>query len=211
VRDVRFRGLERRSEPQVYLSYKQLPDRTSPYYAPKELVVRSTVNTASLIPAIRAVIQGSDPEMPISAVRTLQEVVDRQTAPRTTQIRLIAAFAALSLLLAGVGIHGLLSFAVGQRKPEFGLRIALGARRGDILSIVLREGLLLTGIGTIIGLVLAYSVGRSMEALLADVAASDPLTLGITTLVAAIMTLSGSLLPALRATQADPSAVIRGE
>jgi len=209
--DVRFRGLERLNEPQVYLPYRQLPDRTSTYYAPKDLVVRSSMDTATLVPLIRSMIQKAEPEMPISAVRTLKDVVELQTEPRTTQIRLIAAFAGLSLLLAGIGIHGLLSFAVGQRKPEFGLRIALGAQRRDILSIVFREGLVLTATGTLLGLIAAYYVGRSMEALLAGVAATDPLTLTVTAIVAFAMTLSGSLLPALRATRADPTAVIRGD
>lgn len=121
VGDVRFRGLERDSEPQVYLAYRQIPDRTSTYYAPKELVVRSSTDATALTPSIRSIIQKADPELPISAARTLRDVVDLQTAPRSTQIRLVAAFAALSLLLAGLGIHGLLSFAwvSGHRNSVF--------------------------------------------------------------------------------------------
>ncbi len=113
VGDVKFRGLERRSEPQVYLAYKQLPDNTSTYYSPKELVIRSTADPVTLVPSIRGIINKADPEMPISAVRTLRDVVDLQTAPRSTQLRLVGAFAGLSLLLAGIGIHCLVSFAVG--------------------------------------------------------------------------------------------------
>src|SRR5262249_49471401 len=154
-----------------YLSYRQLP---STYYTLKELVIWSSVDATMLVPPIRAIIQKVDPEMPISAVRMLKDVVDLQTAPRSTQIRLVAAFAGLSLLLAGLGIHGLLSFAVGQRKPEFGLRIALGAQSGDIVSIVLREGLVLAGAGAVIGFMLSYYVSRSMQALLAGIAPSDP-------------------------------------
>jgi putative ABC transport system permease protein len=210
VRDIRFRGLERRSEPQIYLAYRQLPDGPS-YYAPKDLVVRSSIDPAQLVPAVRAVVQQADPEMPISAVRTLRDIVDLQTAPRSMQLRLVAAFAALSLLLAGLGIHGLLSFAVGQRKAEFGLRIALGAQRRDIISVVLREALLLTGIGIVTGLIVSHYVGRWMESLLAGVSSSDPASLAVTIIVALAMTLSGSLLPAIRATRADPTAVIRGE
>jgi len=210
VGDVRFRGLERRYEPQVYLAYRQLEDGPT-YYAPKDLVVRTSMDPAQLVASVRAVIQQADPEMPISAVRTLREIVDLQTAPRSMQLRLVVAFAALSLLLAGLGIHGLLSFAVGQRKPEFGLRIALGAQSRDIISVVLREALLLTGIGIITGLIVSHYVGRWMESLLAGVSASDPPSLVVTIVVALAMTVSGSLLPALRATRADPTAVIRGE
>ena len=210
VGDVRFRGLERRSEPQIYLAYRQLEDGST-YYAPKDLVVRSAIDLAQLVPSIRAVIQQADPEMPISAVRTLRDIVDLQTAPRSVQLRLVAAFAALSLVLAGLGIHGLLSFAVSQRKPEFGLRIALGAQRSDIVSVVLREALLLTGVGLVTGLIVSHYVGRWMESLLAGVSSSDPASLVMSIIVALVMTLSGSLLPAIRATRADPTAVIRGE
>jgi predicted permease len=211
VRDVRFRGLERQSEPQVYLAYKQLPDQTMFYYAPKELVVRSSLDSAALLPSIRAIIQKADPELPIAAARTLQDVIDLQTAPRAAQTRLVAAFAVLSLLLAGLGIHGLLSFAVGQRKPEFGLRMALGARPRDIIAIVLREGFLLSAIGTVAGVSIASLAGYFMRGLLAGVAAVDPLTLAVAVVVALGMTLSGSILPVLLATRTDPARVIRGD
>jgi hypothetical protein len=211
VGEVRFRGLERPSEPQVYLAHRQLPDRTSTFYSPRELVIHSSEDAAALVPSIRRIIQKADPELPISAVRTLTDVIDLQTAPRSTQMRLVAAFAALSLLLAGIGIHGLLSFAVGQRSQEFGLRIALGAQSRDILAMVLREGLMLAGIGAILGLVFSYCAGRSMQALLAGVAPFDPATVVVAGVVAFTMTLSGSLLPALRAMRTDPATVIRME
>jgi len=211
VGNVRFRGLERQSEPQVYLSSRQLPDNTSTFYAPKELVVRTSSGMPPLGPVIRRIIHDKDPELPISAVRTLRDVIDRQTAPRSVQLRLIGAFAVLSLVLAGVGIHGLLSFAVGQRTAEFGVRIALGAQSRDILAIVLREGAMLAGFGGIVGLVVSYYAGRALQTLLAGVAPFDPATVGGACLVALTMTLSGSLLPAIRAMRTDPTMAIRGE
>jgi len=211
VGDVRFRGLERQSEPQVYLSYKQLPDRTATFYAPRELVIRSTIDSTGVAPSIRRVIRKADPELPISAVRTMRDVVDLQTAPRSTQIQLVAAFAALSLLLAGVGIHGLLSFAVGQRAPEFGVRIALGAQSRDILSMVLREGIGMVGVGAILGLSLSYFAGTLMQALLAGVGPFDPATMLVSAIVAVVMGLSGSVLPAIRAMRTDPTTAIRTE
>jgi predicted permease len=195
VGDVRFRGLERQSEPQVYLSYKQLPDRVASFYSPREFVVRSTEDTTVLAPSIRRVIQKADRELPISAVRPLKDVVDLQTASRSSQMRLVATFAGLALLLAGTGIYGLLSFTVGQRSKEFGLRLALGADSRDIRSMVLREGSTLAGIGAIFGLVLSYVAGRSMEALLAGVGALDPATIAAAAVVAFAMTLSGSIVP----------------
>src|SRR5262249_2177498 len=136
--------------------------------------------------------------------------VERQTASRTTQLRLIGVFALLALLLAGIGIHGLLSFAVGQRSAEFGLRIALGARSGEILRMVLREGILLAGVGALFGLILSYAAGRSIQALLAGVSPLDGATLGIAAVLACAMTLSGSLIPAIRAMRTDPTTIIRG-
>jgi putative ABC transport system permease protein len=209
--DVRFRGLERPSEPQVYLSALQMPDNTASFYAPKELVIRTSEDLSILGPAARRIIHDSDPDLPIAAIRTLREVVDRQTAPRSTQLRLIAAFAGLSLVLAGLGIHGLLSFAVGQRSPEFGLRIALGAQSRDILAMVLHEGLLLAAVGGTLGLIISFYTGRSLQILLAGVAPFDPATVTTAGFVALAMTLSGSLLPAIRAMRTDPTTAIRGE
>jgi putative ABC transport system permease protein len=210
VNDVRFRGLERRNEPQVYLAYRQQPDRTSLFYSPKELVIRASGDNAALMSAARNIIHKADRDMPIPAVRPLQEVVEGQTASRTTQLRLIGVFAALALLLAGIGIHGLLSFSVGQRSAEFGLRIALGAPSGEILRIVLREGILLAGIGAVFGLILSYAAGRSIQTLLAGVSPLDAATLAVAAVVACAMTLSGSLIPAIRAMRTDPTTIIRG-
>ena len=209
VGDVRFRGLERRSEPQVYLSDRQLPDRTMMFYAPRELVIRTATDSAALIAPIRRIIQGADPALPISSVRMMSEVVNIQMVPRSTQIALVTTFAALSLLLAGIGVHGLLSFTVGQRLPEFGLRIALGAQTREILSMILREGIVLAGVGVLCGLLLSYYAGNAMRTLLAGVSPIDPATLGVSVVAVLGMSLSGSLLPAIRAIRTDPTKAMR--
>lgn len=211
VGDVRFRGLERSSEPQVYLSYRQLPNRTSTFYTPKALIVRSSGDARASSTAIRQIIAKADPEVPITDMQPLRNVVDLQTAPRAIQIRILGAFAALSLILAAIGIYGLLSFAVGQRSPEFGLRIALGAQSSDIAAMVFREGIVLACIGAAVGLTLSYPAGRSMQALLAGIGPFDPPTVGVAGVVAFAMTLFGSLLPALRAMRTDPTDIIRME
>jgi predicted permease len=211
VGDVRVRGLERESEPQVYLSYQQVPDRAIRYYVPKELVVRSSTDASALLPAIRAIVRKADPELPISAARTLQQIVEADSASRVTQLRVLTAFAVLSLLLAGLGLHGLLSFAVSQRVPEISLRMALGARGGNVLSLILRQTLLLAAIGAIAGMALAYGAGRWMEGLLFGVRPGDLVTFSAAAGVALLMTISGSLLPALRAVRVDPATVLRAE
>jgi predicted permease len=211
VDDIRVRGLERESEPQVYLSYQQVPDGAIRFYAPKELVVRSSVDPATLVPMVRAIIRTVDPDLPIAAVRTLQDVVETDTASRATQLRVLTAFAALSLLLAGVGLHGLLSFAVSQRVPEISLRMALGARRGDVLTLILRQALILAVCGAIVGMALAYAAGRWMQGLLFGVQPGDLVTFSTAAGVALLLTISGSLFPALRAVRVDPATVLRSE
>jgi hypothetical protein len=211
VADVRVRGLERQSEPQVYVPYRQVADGAQSAYIPKELVVRGSSDPAPLAAAVRRSVRRADPELPIAALRSLQDVVHAQTAPRRTQLRVLGSFALLGLLLAGIGVHGLLSFVVSQRLPEFGLRLVLGARSGDLLGLVLRQGLLLAGSGALAGLTLGYAAAHGMRALLAGVEPGDAGTFGAAAAVALLMALSGSLVPALRALRADPALALRAE
>ncbi|MDQ3441248.1 MAG: ABC transporter permease, partial [Planctomycetota bacterium] len=211
VGDIRVRGLERQSEPQVYLPHKQGPVGSLIGYTPKDLVVKASTPPETLIPAIRSIIRQTDPQQAISDVRPLADIVGMETASRSVQVRVLGIFAAVAFLLAAVGIHGLLSFAVSQRTPEFGVRIALGAQRGDIVSMVLRQGALLAAAGVIPGIALAYAAGRALEALLAGVKPADAITFLAATGLCIAMTLGGSLLPALRALRIDPVRAIRAE
>jgi predicted permease len=209
--DVRVRGLERASEPQVYLSHRQVADGAIIGYTPKDLAIRAAGDPRALLPSVRAIIRRADPQQPISDVRLLSGIVEGETAPRRIQVRVLGAFAAVALLLAAVGLHGLLSFAVSSRAQEIGVRIALGARSAHILSMVLRESLQMAAVGLVLGLVLAYTAGRGMEALLAGVRPADAATLLAATGLSALMTLAGSLLPAVRAMHVDPIEVMRSE
>ncbi|HZF14263.1 MAG TPA: ABC transporter permease [Thermoanaerobaculia bacterium] len=211
VGDVRVRGLERPSEPQVYLPYRQVEDGWLSFYMPKDLVLRTTVAPGSLVPALRRIVRAVDPEQPISDVRTLTEVVADETASRAVQVRVLGAFAGIAFLLAGIGIYGLLSFAVSQRAHEIGVRMALGARAGEILAMVLRQGALLAVAGVIPGAALAYAAGRAMASLLAGLDPGDMRTFLSAVALCLLMTLFGSLWPALRATRVDPIRVIRKE
>ncbi len=211
VGDVRVRGLEGTSEPQVYLPHQQVPDNSIVWYAPKDLVVRSSLDSGALLPAVRRAIARADPRLPISDVRTLAEIVEAETAPRSVQVRVLGGFAAVAALLAAIGIHGLLAFAVSNRAQEIGVRIALGARSGDILALVLRQGVLLAAAGVALGVGLAYAAGRALEALLAGVSPRDAPTFLTAVGLALVMTIAGSLLPALRAVRVDPLTAIRAE
>ena len=209
--DVLLRGLERQSEPQVYLSYKQVADDSIIGYIPRSLAVRTTTAPEMLAPSVRAIIQRIDPALPISDVTTLTEVVDRDTASRAAQLRVLGAFAAIAFVLAGIGIHGLLSFAVSQREQEIGVRMALGAQSSDILGMVMRRCLMLTVAGVVPGVALAYAAGRSMQALLAGVAPADALTLAAAVGLVVVMTVAGSVFPTLRALRVNPIIAIRAE
>jgi putative ABC transport system permease protein len=209
VGDVRVRGLEQSSEPQVYLPSQQVPDGDIIGYIPKSLVIRSSMNTEALVKAVRSIVQKADFAIPLSEIQTLQDVLDSDTAPRRAQIYVICTFAALSLLLAGIGIHGLLSFAVSQRSPEIGLRMALGARSRDILQMILNKGLHIALIGGLIGILLAAAAGRLMQALLAGIAPEDPAAFLVASGLVFIATLSGCLVPAFRASRIDPATVMR--
>jgi predicted permease len=211
VADVRVRGLERESEPQVYLPYRQVADGWFPSYTPKDLVVRATGGTALLVPAVRAIVHGADPEQPVSNIRQLREIVDAETAPRLVQLRVLGAFAALALVLAATGIHAVLSFLVAGRRREIGVRVALGAPRHRILLMVVGETMALSAAGILIGLAVAWSTGRLLQALLAGVDATSPATVGVTAGTAALMSVAGSVLPALRALGVDPTTVMRAE
>jgi predicted permease len=211
VGDIRVRGMEAPSEPQVYVSYKQVVDGQLTYYAPKDLVIKSSAPPESLLPAIRGVIRNADPEQPISDVRTMAEIVDQKTASRSVQVRVLGAFAAIAFLLAAVGIHGLLSFVVSQRSREIGVRIALGAGSRDIFEMVLWRGALLAVAGVLPGLGIAYVSGRLMQALLAGITPGDPATFAITAALCILMTVSGVLSPAIRAVRTDPISAIRAE
>jgi predicted permease len=211
VADVRVRGLERNSEPQVYLPYRQVDDGSIIGYIPRSLVIRSSLDTGALLPSVRRIVASADPQLPIFDVRTLSEVVAADTAPRSVQVRVLAGFAAAAILLAAIGLHGLLAFTVSQRQQEIGVRLALGARPGDIVRLILRQGVVLAAIGAGAGLLGAYAAGRGVRALLAGVSPADPAAFLIALAVAFLMAAAGSAWPALRASHVDPLTVMRVE
>jgi predicted permease len=211
VGDVRLRGMERPSEPQVYLSYRQVGDGSIIGYVPKDLVIRTSESMSTLVPAIRAIVRRLDPTLPISHVRWLTDIVDLDTASRAVQLRVIAAFAIVAFVLAGIGIHGLLSFAVSQRVQEIGVRLALGAQRRDIVSMVMRRSAVLVAAGIVPGIALAYAAGRSMEALLAGVKPADAATIAAAVGLSVVMAGLGTIAPALRALRIDPMTALRTE
>jgi putative ABC transport system permease protein len=211
VGDVRMRGLEQTSEPQVYLPDRQADSAFLMGYIPKDLVIRTTSPAGTLVPEIRRIVRQADRLQPISNIQTLADVVAADTASRAAQLRVLEILAAIALLLATVGIHGLLSFTVSRRSQEIGVRVALGAKPSRILSMFLRDGVLLGLGGLVPGVLIAYAAGRGMQALLVGVSPSDPLTVLASVGLCGAATIVGCLRPALRASRTDPIAALRSE
>lgn len=198
VGSIRHRGLDLDPQPEYYVPQAQFPVRSM------VLAVRSGQDPRTLTSAIRREIQSIDPDQPIANVRTLQAVAADSIAPRRMSMALLGVFAGIALLLASVGIYGVISYLVVQRTHEIGVRMALGAQRGDVLRLVVGHAARLVGIGLVIGLVLAFMSTRTLSALLYNVGAFDAATFIFVTIALVAVALLASYIPALRATRADP-------
>jgi putative ABC transport system permease protein len=205
VGDTRIKSLEQAPQPTVYFSYHQfsLPFMT--------VVVRGTSDTAAVARELRTHLRALDPNLPLDEVRTLQTSASQSAAQPRFRTYVLASFAAISLLLAAVGLYGLMSYSVTQRVREIGVRMALGARPGDVLRLVVSEGMTLVALGAVAGVGAALAAGRLLGAMLFGVSATDPLTyavvIGVLTIVASV----ACSLPALRAARVNPMSALRSE
>jgi len=186
------------------------PNAQRPAYG-GSLIVRSTSDPASLLPRIRAAVEALDPNIPIFDARPLEAIVAENTSSRRLSVMLIAFFAALALGLAGLGIYGVISYLVTQRRQEIGIRIALGASSHDVLSMVLRQGARLAAFGILVGVAGAVILTRLMSSLLFEVSALDGMSFGLGVVLLAALVLFASWLPARRATRIDPLIALRYE
>ncbi len=198
VADIRHRGLDTAALPEYYVPLAQAP------YGTMILAVRSAQDPRSLTNAIRREVQAIDAAQPIAHVRTLEQVIAESIAPRHLSVLLLGIFAAVALVLASVGIYGVMSFLVVQRTHEIGVRMALGAQRRDVLRLVILHALKLVCAGTIIGLVVALLSTSTLRSALYQVSALDLPTFAFVTLALAAVAFLASYVPARRATRADP-------
>ena len=211
VGDVRIRGLERNPEPQLYVPATQVNDQYSSILDPKDLVIRHAGQGDALVAAVRQIVREVDPEQPISDVRTMEEVLAGDTVSRRAQLQVLGVLALVAVLLSAVGIYGLLAYTVAQRSQEIGVRLALGANPATVGRMILADGMRMAVIGIVPGVLGAYAAARGMSALLFGVAPGDPATFAAAVGLALLMTLAGSLVPAIRAVRVSPMSVLRAE
>ena len=207
VGTVKQRGLDERDAAQVYESYLQ-----HSYFATFSLVVRTREDEATAVtPELRAILRAMDPDLPLARVRTLQSMVDATLRPQRFSTTLIGLFGGAALLLAAVGIYSVMAYSVGLRTQEFAIRIAHGARRPDIVRLVLRGALTMSAGGIGGGLVAVWLMRRFVDTLLFGVTAADTATYAGVAVVLAAAALAASAIPALRATRVDPLTALRAE
>jgi putative ABC transport system permease protein len=175
------------------------------------LAIRTASDPATFAPAVQKEIQAVDPEQPVFQVRTMEDLLQSSLERRRLSLLLLGIFAGAALLLAAVGIYGVMSYWVNQRSHEMGIRMALGAGRMDVLRLVLRQSVMLAGIGVALGLVGSLVLTRMMEGLLFNVKPTDPITFILVAAALAGVALLASFLPAYRATSVDPMVALRYE
>jgi putative ABC transport system permease protein len=209
VEDVKQVGMADKPRDTVYQPLAQI-DR--PYWLSHvDFVVRSASDSTKLAGAMRAVVRGVDKDQPVQTVATMQTLIDASTAEQQFQTRLLGAFSMLALLLAAVGIYGVLAYSVAQRTHEIGIRMALGAEARDVLRMVLRRTLVLAGLGVVIGAVVALAVTRVLAKFLFEVKPSDPATFLAVAVLLSGVALGAGWIPARRATKVDPMEALRYE
>jgi putative ABC transport system permease protein len=205
VGDVRFQTIDSLPAADVYIPYAQSPRSGALAY------IRTSGDPGAVAAPARRAIQEIGPDMPVYDVRTFSSRVADATTQARFSALLLAIFAAAALVLATVGIYGVISFAVAQRTREIGIRMALGAQRSDVLKMTVIQGLKLVGIGLFIGLVSAFILTRVMATLLFGISATDPLTFLSISLMLLAVAILASYIPALRATRVDPMIALRAQ
>ncbi len=205
VADVKNDDLDEAPDPTAYFPFSQNTRLTM------SLVIRGSQDPTVLASAVRSEVQSLDPKLPVSNIKTLGEMISERISPKRLMTYILAVFGLVALLLASVGIYGVMSYAVSQRTQEIGIRMALGAQAGDVLKLVIKNGMTMALVGVAIGLAGAYALTRLLANFLFKVAATDLLTFGLVTGALIAVALIACFVPARRATKVDPLVALRYE
>ncbi|HJP93191.1 MAG TPA: ABC transporter permease [Pyrinomonadaceae bacterium] len=208
VGDVRQAGLYGEERMDIYAPYAQ--ERRS-FISPRDLVVRTKGDPASVAGAVRRAVWAVDKDQPISNVRTMDQVFAAAISKERFQTLLLGLFAALALVLASVGLYGVISYSVVQRTHEIGVRVALGAQSNDVIKLVIRQGMMLTLVGLVVGIGTGLVAARVLSDMLFGVTTTDPLTFGVVLLLLLLVAFLACYVPARRATKVDPLVALRYE
>ena len=205
ARDVKHYGVDEEMRPGVYQPFQQFP------LGSFQVALRSTAESGSVVSAARALTAEIDPELPLYAVQTMSQELDEALWTRRAMSWLIAAFSTVALLLAVAGIYGVISYTVGQRRHEIGIRMAMGAQRQDVLSQVVRQGMVLVLVGTVVGAGLSLAAAGAVSRLLVGGSGTEPLVYAAVAAVLMTVAALANYLPARRASRTNPMGVLRGE
>ncbi len=209
--DVKQGALDVATQPHTYEPYAQADDELVSFASGLNIALRTAGNPTMLTSAAQAQIWGMDKRLAISDIRTMMDVVHKSMAARRFDTLLMSIFAAAALLLAAIGLYGVISYSVTQRIHEIGIRMALGAARGDVVRLLVGYGMALTIMGVVIGTAGAFGLTRLISSLLFEVPATDPLTFGAVSLSLVAVAFMASYIPSRRATRIDPIRALRCE
>ncbi len=212
VRQVRHYGLEEEGRPGVYRPWMQMnPKWLADYSRAMDLIVKGSVEPGGLVGAIKKEVQAVDKDQPLANIATLEDLLSRSVAPRRFSLQLLELFALIALVLSAAGLYGVIAYSVAQRTHEIGIRMALGASRGDVLRMVIGQGIKLVAIGVCIGVIAALALTQWIESLLFRVSATDPATFTAIPVLLIAVGLLACYIPARRATKVDPLIALRYE
>jgi ABC-type antimicrobial peptide transport system permease subunit len=204
VGDVKQVGLDETVSEAVYI-----PHRQAPFMGTFSFVLRTELPPAGILGAARAALQELDAAVPMQTARTMEDVVSRALAPARSSVYLLGAFALMALVLAVVGVFGVLSYSVSQRRTEMAIRLALGAPARSVLLLVLRQGMRNVAIGLVVGLAICVPLARYIQGLLFNVRPADPVTLAGVAAIFAVVAGVAVYVPCRRATHVDPVTMLR--
>jgi putative ABC transport system permease protein len=209
VRDVKQGGMAKKTGTEIYFLNEQGPRIANAAPGSMNIVVRSTLPEQALAQEIQQAVRAQDPTLPIVRLRSMDQVFSDSAARPRFLAELLGIFAALALALAAIGTYGILSYSVSERTKEIGIHMALGATRGSVLGMILGQGMRLTIVGLVAGLVASFGLTRLLQAQLFNVKPTDPATLTAVTLFIAVIAFVACYIPAQRATRVDPMVTLR--